>query len=143
MEVRSGILKKHNLPQNGIMQKQCHTKPYLFLIVFFTLGLILMMIDFYLPGILLCAICGSYLLFVKDIILITFYEDYAVFNLLNGKEEYLLLYYRDIQDYHIVHQKGFVDDLNIQLSNCHCITLQCAYAPIVKKYFDSYQKGAR
>ena len=87
MNVRSKILKIRNLPTDGELIDHINAKPYLFILVCIAIGLALMFTRLYLIGIVITFMFLYYLLFVKDVTLIEFYDKYAIFYLNNGKDE--------------------------------------------------------
>lgn len=138
MNVKSKILKIRNLPTDGKKIDQINAKPYLFIIVCLIAGISLMCTNLYLIGIIITFMFLYYLLFVKDVVLIEFYDQYAVFYLNNGKDECFLLFWEDVQRWSITSNRNDLDLLNIVLRNNECIALKCLSRKKVEKYFLLY-----
>ena len=105
VNVKSKVLKIRNLPTDGRKIDQINAKPYLVIAVFLFIGIALLFTRVYLIGIVITFLFLYCLLFVKDVVLIEFYETYAVFYLNNGKEECFLLFWQDVAKWSIT-QKG-------------------------------------
>lgn len=138
MNVKSKILKIRNLPTDGKKIDQINVKPYSFIIVCLIAGISLMCTSLYLIGFIITFLFLYYLLFVKDVVLIEFYDQYAVFYLNNGKEECFLLFWEDVLRWSITSNRNDLDLLNIVLRNNECIALKCLSRKKVEKYFLRY-----
>lgn len=138
MNVKSKILKIRNLPTDGKKIDQINAKPYSFIIVCLIAGISLMCTSLYLIGFIITFLFLYYLLFVKDVVLIEFYDQYAVFYLNNGKEECFLLFWEDVLRWSITSNRNDLDLLNIVLRNNECIALKCLSRKKVEKYFLRY-----
>lgn len=138
MNVKSKILKIRNLPTDGKKIDQINAKPYSFIIVCLIAGISLMCTSLYLIGFIITFLFLYYLLFVKDVVLIEFYDQYAVFYLNNGKDECFLLFWEDVLRWSITSNRNDLDLLNIVLRNNECIALKCLSRKKVEKYFLRY-----
>lgn len=138
MNVKSKVLKIRNLPTGSKKIDKINAKPYLVLIVFLLVGIMLLFTSFYLIGIVISFLFLYCLLFIKNVTLVEFYEDYAVFYLNNGNEECFILFWEDITSWNIVSSRFDLDVLNIELRNRQCISLKCVSAKKVEKYFAKY-----
>ena len=78
----------------------------------------------YLIGIVITFMFLYYLLFVKDVTLIEFYDKYAIFYLNNGKDECFLLFWEDVEKWSISSSRNDLDVLNIVLRNQESIALK-------------------
>lgn len=135
VNVKSKVLKIRNLPTDGRKIDQINAKPYLVIAVFLFIGIALLFTRVYLIGIVITFLFLYCLLFVKDVVLIEFYETYAVFYLNNGKEECFLLFWQDVAKWSITSSRNDLDVLNIELKNHQCISLKCVSRKKVEKYF--------
>lgn len=138
MNVKSKVLKIRNLPADGKKIDQINAKPYLVIIVFLLIGISLLFTRVYLIGIVITFLFLYYLLFVKDVVLIEFYETYAVFYLNNDRDECFLLFWEDVAKWTITSSRNDLDVLNIELRNHQCIALKCLSRKKVEKYFMAY-----
>lgn len=138
VNVKSKILKIRNLPIDGKKVDQIKAKPYMFIIVILLFGIALLWTNFYLLGILITLFFLYYLLFVKDTLLVEFYDYYVVFYLNNGKEECFLLFWEDIDHWDISCSRRECDVLNITLKNNETLALKCLARKKVEKYFTIY-----
>ncbi len=138
MNVRSKILKIRNLPTDGELIDHINAKPYLFILVYIAIGLALMFTRLYLIGIVITFMFLYYLLFVKDVTLIEFYDKYAIFYLNNGKDECFLLFWEDVEKWSISSSRNDLDVLNIVLRNQESIALKCLGRKKVARYFVTY-----
>ena len=138
MNVKSKVLKIRNLPTGSKKVDEINAKPYLFLIVFLLIGIVLLFTDLYLIGIVISFLFLYCLLFIRNVTLVEFYEDYAVFYLNNGNEECFILFWEDITSWNIANSRFDLDVVNIELRNCQCISLKCVSVKKVKKYFSKY-----
>lgn len=141
VNVKSKILKIRNLPSDGKKVDQIKAKPYGFIIVFLLFGVALLWTSFYLLGIIITLIFLYYLLFVKDMVLIEFYDRYVVFYLNNGRDECFLLFWEDIMEWSVTSSRRDLDVLNIILKNNEHIALKCITRKKVEKYFTLYGSG--
>jgi len=135
VNVKSKVLKIRNLPTDGRKIDQINAKPYLIIAVFLFIGIALLFTRVYLIGIVITFLFLYCLLFVKDVVLIEFFENYAVFYLNNGKEECFLLFWQDVAKWSITSSRNDLDVLNIELKNQQCISLKCVSRKKVEKYF--------
>lgn len=138
MNVKSKILKIRNLPTDGKKIDQINAKPYLFIIVFLVIGICLMCTRLYLIGLVITFLFTYYLLFVKDTVLIEFYDSYAVFYLNNGKDECFLLFWEDVRRWSISSNRKDLDLLSIIFRNNETIALKCLSRKKVEKYFQKF-----
>lgn len=135
MNIKSKILKIRNLPTDGKKIDQINAKPYLFIIVFLIVGICLMCTRLYLVGFVVTFLFLYYLLFVKDVVLIEFFDRYAVFYLNNGKDECFLLFWEDVLHWSISGNRNDLDLLSIVLRNNETVALKCLSRKKVEKYF--------
>ena len=138
MNVKSKCLKIRNIPTDGEFLGRINSKPYLFIIVAILIGLALLTTDFYMVGILLCLVFLYCLIFVKNLKLIEFYKEYAVFFLNNGNDECFLLFWQDVSSWNIESHVNDLDILHIQLKNGEEIALKCLSRKKIRKYFNTY-----
>lgn len=138
MNVKSKVLKIRNLPTDGKKIDQINAKPYMLIIVFLLIGVSLLFTRVYLMGIVIALLFLYCLLFVKDVVLIEFYERYAVFYLNNDKDECFLLFWEDIEKWSVTSSRNELDTLNIELKNHQCVSLKCVSRKKVEKYFLLY-----
>lgn len=143
VNVKSKVLKIRNLPTDGRKIDQINAKPYLVIAVFLFIGIALLFTRVYLIGIVITFLFLYCLLFVKDVVLIEFYETYAVLYLNNGKEECFLLFWQDVAKWSITSSRNDLDVLNIELKNHQCISLKCVSRKKVEKYFLQYATPIR
>lgn len=141
MNVRSKVLKIRNLPKDGNRIDYVNAKPYLFIIICLLIGTGLLFTRVYILGILMLGLFLYYLIFVRNMILIEFYETYAVFYLMNGRDECFLLFWEDIEHWDITSSRGEIDVLNIRLLNHETIALKCPMKKKVVQYFKRYAGG--
>lgn len=138
MNVKSKILKIRNLPCNGKKIAEIKAKPYGFILLFLGVGLLLLCTRFYFLGIVIAALFLYYLLFVKDILLVEFYDLYAVFYLNNGNDECFLLFWEDIYHWDISSSRRDLDVLNIMLKNDQTYSLKCLGKKKIVRFFEQY-----
>lgn len=138
MNVKSKILKIRNIPKGGNKIAQIKAKPYGFILLFLGLGIVLLWTRFYFLGIIISAVFLYYLLFVKDILLVEFYDAYAVFYLNNGNDECFLLFWEDIYHWDITSSRRDLDVLNIMLKNDQSYALKCLGKKKIVQYFNLY-----
>ena len=138
VNVRSKILKIRNLPADGTRIDQIKAKPYGFIILFLLLGIAMTFTRFYIFGFIIAAVFLFYLVGVKDMVLVEFFDCYAVFYLNNGLDECFLLFWDDIEHWEIVSSRRDLDVLNITLKNNQTISLKCLGKKKIEKYFCQY-----
>ena len=138
MNVKSKILKIRNIPKNGKKIAEIKAKPYGMILLFLCLGLALLCTRFYFLGIIISAVFMYYLVFVKDILLVEFYEEFAVFYLNNGNDECFLLFWEDIYHWDITSSRRDLDVLNIMLKNNQTYALKCLGKKKIMRYFERY-----
>lgn len=138
VNVRSKILKIRNLPIDGKKIGQIKAKPYGFILLFLFMGICLLCTRFYIVGFVITAIFIYYLFFVRDMVLVEFFDRYVVFYLNNGKEECFLLFWEDIEHWNITSSRRDMDVLNIILRNNQTIALKCLGRKKIEKYFNEY-----
>ncbi|MEG0274169.1 hypothetical protein [Amedibacillus sp. YH-ame10] len=142
MNVRSKILKIRNLPTSGHKIAQIKAKPYGFILLFLCFGIALLCTRFFIVGIIISVIFCYYLLFVKDMLLIDFYDTHAVFYLNNGNDECFLLFWEDIYHWEITSTRKDLDVLNIILKNNQTYQLKCLGRKKIEQYFAQYADEA-
>ena len=135
VNVRSKILKIRNLPVDGKKLGQIKAKPYGFILLFLLLGIAMTFTRFYIFGFIIAAVFLFYLVGVKDMLLVEFYDRYAVFYLNNGLDECFLLFWDDIEHWEIVSSRRDLDVLNITLKNHQTISLKCLGKKKIERYF--------
>ncbi len=138
MSVHSKVLKVHNLPKTGKKIGQVNAKPYLFIIVCLFLGICLLYTSCYLLGVMIVMLFSYNLLFVRDMVLAEFYDEYAVFYLDQNKDECYLLFWDDIEQWGITKHKRTLDTLDIILKDQKCISFKCLHKRKIEKFFESY-----
>ena len=138
MNVKSKILKTRNLPKDGKKLDSIGTKPYMIICICIVLGFFLLFTRFYLFGIVLVILFLYYLLFVKNVVLIEFYDQYAVFYLNNGNEECFLLFWNDILKWNISESRNELDELHIVLKNREHVDLKCLGKKKIKRWFSQF-----
>ena len=138
MRVRSKILKIRNLPKTGEKRGEIKTKPYGLLLTFLVIGIALLFTSYYVFGIVLVGIFLYYLLFIKNTLLVEFFDTYAVFYLNNGKDECYVLFWNDVKDWQLEKAKRDMDILNIVLKDDTTIALKCLGRKKICKYFKQY-----
>lgn len=138
MNVRSKILKIRNLPKGDKRIDHVHAKPYVFISICLAIGIGLLCTRFFLAGIIVTLIFLFYLIFVRDMILIEIYDQYAVFYFINEKDECFLLFWEDIEKWEVINSRTDLDVLNITLHNHEMISLKCLSKKKVIKYFVKY-----
>ena len=109
MRVRSKILKIRNLPKTGEKRGEIKTKPYGLLLTFLVIGIALLFTSYYVFGIVLVGLFLYYLLFIKNALLVEFFDTYAVFYLNNGKDECYVLFWNDVKDWQLEKAKRDMD----------------------------------
>lgn len=139
MNVRSKILKIRNLPVDGKKDGQIKAKPYGLILLFLCIGLALLCTQLYFIGIVVVGIFLYYLVFVKDMTLVEFYDTFAVFYLNNGKDECFLLFWEDLDHWEMVSSKKDLDVLNVVLKNNQTVSLKCLGK---KKIIRNFKKHA-
>lgn len=126
LNVRSKNLKIRNLPKQCKRIGQINSKPYVFLVLFFILGILLIACRSYVMGTILTVLFIYNLCFVKNCVLIEFYEDHAVFyQITTHKDDCYLLFWDDIEKWRYVKTKTDYDLLEITLKNGKEISLKC------------------
>ena len=138
VNVKSKILKIRNLPKDGKRIDHVNAKPYLFIIVCLIVGVALLFTKIYFVGIVITLLFLYYFVFVRDVVLVEFYDQYAVFYLNNGKDECFLLFWEDVVKWEIINNRNDLDHLNIIMRNQESITLKCLSKKKVAKYFGQY-----
>lgn len=138
MSVHSKVLKVHNLPKQGKKIGQVKAKPYLFIMVCLCFGICLLYTSCYLIGVMVVMLFAYNLLFVKDMVLAEFYDEYVVFYLDQNKDECYLLFWEDIAQWGITKHKHTLDTLDIMLKNQKCISFKCLHKRKIEKYFLMY-----
>lgn len=141
LNIRSKVLKIRNLPVDGKKIGQIKAKPYGFIVLFLLTGIAMLFTAFYVVGIIIAGVFTYYLLFVKDILLVEFFETHAVFYLNNGKDECFLLFWDDIDHWEIISSRRDFDVLNIILKNQQTIALKCLGRKKIVRYFEAYASG--
>ena len=140
LNVRSKNLKIRNLPKGKKRIDCINSKPFAFF------GLCLVM------GIILITLCQSYLIgglfiivsiynffFIKNEVLVEFYEDHAVFyHTTSYKDECYLLFWEDVASWEIHHAKSDYDELTLTLKNDKKVTLKCVSKHKIQRYLKRY-----
>ncbi len=135
MNIRSKVLKNRNIPDNGELLGSIYSKPYGIMIVGIIIGVFLIFNKYYLIGSLILLLFTYYLCFVKNCKLIEFYDQYAVFNLHNRKDESYVLFWEDVASWNIQSKWNDCDVLTVVLKNQEVIKLNCIGRKKIKKYF--------
>lgn len=139
LNIRSKNLKIRNLPKDGRQIDQINSKPYVFLISFLVMGILLMLCKSYLLGTILLALFLYNFCFVKNSVLIRFYEEYVVFyNHANKKDECFLLFWEDIAKWQYVRTRSDFDELQITLKDGKKVTIKCIGKQKTLRYFKRY-----
>ncbi len=140
MNIRSKVLKNRNIPSSGNLLGKVCSKPYGIIIIGIMMGTILLSNEHYISGIVILFLFSYYLFFVRNLKLIEFYDQYAVFYLHNGKDECYVLFWEDIESWMILSKWNDTDKLKVVLKNHEIITLNCIGKKKIKKYFLTYSK---
>lgn len=125
LNIRSKNLKIRNLPKNNKRLDQVNSKPYLFLIIFFTLGVSLLLCKSYLIGTVVTVLFLYNICFVRNSILIEFFEEYVVFYNTTQKDECFLLFWEDIAKWQYKNTKVDFDILEITLKDGKQVSIKC------------------
>lgn len=137
MNVRSKNLKIRNLPKGRKRIDCINAKPFvLFGICLITGILLLILCNSYLIGTVLVLISLYNFLFIKNEILVEFYEEYAVFyRTTSYKDECFLLFWNDVRDWYIQRAKSNYDEIHISLKNDQKVVLKCVSKHKIQRYF--------
>lgn len=139
MNIRSKNLKIRNLPKGNQRLDQINSKPYLFLGLFLVMGTALLLCKSYLLGSMFIILFFYNFCFVKNDILIEFYNEYAVFyHYNNHKDECFLLFWQDIAKWQYVHTKKDYDEIEVWLKNGRQVCIKCISQHKTLKYFKRY-----
>lgn len=138
MNVKSKILKIRNLPCNETRLDTISSKPYAFICVILALGILLLCSSYYLIGAVVSIFSAYYLLAVKNVKLVEFYENYAVFYLNNGKEECFVMFWEDVAQWEISGNRMDLDTLNVMLKNNQSISIRCVQRKKIEKFFQMH-----
>lgn len=138
MNVNSKMLKIHNLPKDGKKVGQVTAKPYLFITVCFCVGVCLLYTRCYLLGWIIIVLFGYNLVFVKDIVLAEFYEQYAVFYVNHKKDECYILFWGDIEHWSIKKQRHTFDTIDVLLKNQKNVSFKCFHKRKIEKFFKAH-----
>ena len=117
---------------------QVNAKPYLFIIFCLCMGICLLYTSYYLLGVMIVMLFAFNLLFVRDMVLAEFYDEYVVFYLDQNKDECYLLFWEDIEQWHITKHKRTLDTLDIILKNQKSISFKCLHKRKIEKFFETY-----
>lgn len=134
MNVKSKVLKIRNLPSDGQKLDTISSKPYAFILVLFSAGIILLCTEYYLIGAIASIFGGYYLFFVKNVKLIEFFDRYAIFYMNNGRDEAFVLFWEDVQRWEFVPCKSELDTLTITLKNQQSVSIKCVSKKKIEKY---------
>lgn len=139
MNIRSKNLKIRNLPKGNRRLDQINSKPYVFLGLFLVLGVTLFLCRSYLLGSMFIILFFYNFCFIKNDILIEFYDEYVVFyHYNNRKDECFLLFWQDIEKWQYVHTKKDYDQIEVWLKNGKQVSIQCISQHKTLKYFKRY-----
>lgn len=138
MNVRSKVLKIRNLPHDGKKVAQITSKPYLFIIICLLIGGALLFTRMYLLGVVIAILFLCYLLFVRDVVLVEFFDRYVVFYLNNGQDECYLLFWEDVASWQLVQHRNDLDELKVVLKNQQTISLRCLGRKKLLRWFHTY-----
>lgn len=125
MHVRSNVLKTRNLPQNTKRLDVINSKPYLFILLFCVIGIFFLMYNCFLIGIAIMLIFGYQLLFVRNVVMTEFYEEYVVFYMDKKREECFLLFWNDVRSWAYIKKKYELDMIEVVLKNDQSVTFKC------------------
>ncbi len=138
MHVRSNVLKTRNLPQSSKKLDVVNSKPYLFIILLFIIGILFIVYDFLLIGIAITLIFGYNLLFIRNVVVTEFFEDYAVFYMDKNREECFLLFWNDILSWSYVKTKQDFDRIEVVLKNNQKVSFKCLSKNKILKNFKKH-----
>lgn len=144
LNVRSKNLKIRNLPKGQKRLDCINSKPFAFFGLCFLVGLILIVLSqSYLIGGLLVVISAYNFFFIRNEVLVEFYEDHAVFYHHNAyKDECFLLFWEDVHSWQIKRTKKDYDELLLVLKNHRKVTLKCVSKHKIQRYFKRYASQA-
>lgn len=139
MNIRSRNLKIRNLPKGNKRIDRINSKPYLFLGLFLVMGAALILCRSYLLGSMFVILFLYNFCFVKNDILIEFYDEYAVFyHYDNRKDECFILFWQDVAKWQYVHTKRDYDEIEVWLKNGRQVTIKCISQHKTLKFFKHY-----
>lgn len=138
MHVRSNVLKTRNLPQSSKKLDEIKVKPYLFIIILFMIGIAFLVYGHFLMGIAITLIFGYNLLFIRNVVVTEFYEEYVVFYMDKNCEECFLLFWNDILSWSYVKRKHDLDIIEVVLKNNHKVSFKCLSKKKVLKNFTAH-----
>ena len=138
MVVKSKVLKTRNLPVDGKLIDHCNAKPYLFILLAISIGALLLMTRFYLIGFVILCFFLYYLIFVKDVTLIEFYDKYAVFYFNNAENECFLLFWEDVEKWQVHSSRKDFDQVEVTLRNQQVVSLKCLERKKLERYLTTY-----
>lgn len=138
MSIKSKILKIRNLPCNETRLDTISSKPYTFICALLALGILLLCSSYYLIGVVVAIFSAYYLVAVKNVKLVEFYEEYAVFYLNNGKDECFVMFWEDVSQWEITGSRMDLDTLCVTLKNHQTISIRCVQRKKIQKYFQMH-----
>ena len=145
MNVRSKQLKIRNLPQDEKKKDCVSTKPYLWFLCTLIVGIsLIFFFHLYLIGGLLVSVSLYYLIFIKNEILVDFYDTFAVFYHVSPfSDDCFLLYWDDVESWHFRSRTYDYEELMVRLKNGKEISLRCACKHKMQRFFEQNTLSAQ
>ncbi|MDE6476046.1 MAG: hypothetical protein K2L08_04250 [Erysipelotrichaceae bacterium] len=96
------------------------------------------MYNCFLIGIAIMLIFGYQLLFVRNVVMTEFYEEYVVFYMDKKREECFLLFWNDVRSWAYIKKKYELDMIEVILKNDQSVTFKCLSKRKLLKNFMMY-----
>ena len=136
--MKSKKMKARNIPKNQNTIDTLTNKTYLFLFFVLLMGIVVSF-KFIYVGIIFITF-SLFMLLMKKIVVIAFYDDYVVFYLDKMNENVYILYLDEIINWMILNHKRGIE-IKVTLKNQETITLNCTTKLKVLKYFKTKLKA--
>lgn len=143
MNVKSKTLKIRNLPQNEKRLACINSKPYLFIVLFLSIGFYALWKQYFIVGTIVVAIFLFNLCCIPNKVVTEFYERYAVYYYEQEKDECFILFWEDIATWVFHPRMNDLDMIEVELENGASICFKCLSKQKTLQYFQKFASEKR
>lgn len=143
MNVKSKTLKIRNLPKDEKRLACINSKPYLFIVLFLTIGFYALWKQYYIVGTIIVAIFLFNLFCIPNKVVTEFFEDYAVYYYEQEKDECFILFWEDIATWTYFSRMNDLDMIEVELKNGAGICFKCLSKQVTLQYFQKFAADQR